>query len=102
MHMPFGSMPASYRVAGCRVSATPGHGPWRVHGEGAVITSTSRTAQEQIERANTTGRTPVVFIHGLWLLASSWDRWAAVFEPAGCAAWAPRGPDDPDTRAERS
>src|SRR5258708_30603182 len=100
MHMPFESMPASYRVAGCRVSATPGHGPWRGHGEGAVITSTSRTAQEQIERANTTGRTPVVFIHGLWLLASSWDRWAAVFEDAGYAAVQPGWPDDPDTVAE--
>ncbi len=34
-------------------------------------------------RANATGRTPVVFIHGLWPLPSSWDRWAAVFEEAG-------------------
>src|SRR6267142_32123 len=33
---------------------------------------------EQVEQANTTGRTPVVFIHGLWLLPSSWDRWAEV------------------------
>ena len=32
------------------------------------------------------GRTPVVFIHGLWLLPSSWDRWAAVFEEAGYIA----------------
>jgi hypothetical protein len=38
---------------------------------------------EQIELANATGRTPVVFIHGLWLLPSSWNRWAAVFEEAG-------------------
>jgi non-heme chloroperoxidase len=38
---------------------------------------------EQIERANATGRTPVVFIHGLWLLPSSWDRWATLFEEAG-------------------
>jgi pimeloyl-ACP methyl ester carboxylesterase len=28
---------------------------------------------EQVERANTGGKTPVVFIHGLWLLASSWE-----------------------------
>ena len=27
---------------------------------------------EQIDRANATDRTPVVFIHGLWLLPSSW------------------------------
>lgn len=51
----------------------------------------------QIERANASGRTPVVFIHGLWLLASSWDRWAAVFEQAGYAPLAPGWPDDPET-----
>jgi pimeloyl-ACP methyl ester carboxylesterase len=51
----------------------------------------------QIERANATGRTPVVFIHGLWLLPSSWDRWAAVFEEAGYAPLAPGWPDDPAT-----
>lgn len=65
-----------------------------------MITSTSRTAQEQLERSNATGRTPVVFIHGLWLLASSWDRWAAVFEDAGYAAVQPGWPDDPETVAE--
>jgi non-heme chloroperoxidase len=30
----------------------------------------------QSERANATGRRPVVFVHGLWLLPSSLDRWA--------------------------
>jgi pimeloyl-ACP methyl ester carboxylesterase len=39
----------------------------------------------------------VVFIHGLWLLPSSWDRWAAVFEEAGYAALTPGWPDDPET-----
>ncbi|HEX3324359.1 MAG TPA: alpha/beta hydrolase [Solirubrobacterales bacterium] len=52
---------------------------------------------EQIERANAAGRTPVVFIHGLWLLPSSWDRWAGVFEEAGYAPLAPGWPDDPET-----
>jgi non-heme chloroperoxidase len=65
-----------------------------------VITSTVRSATKQIERANATGRTPVVFIHGLWLLPSSWDRWAGVFEDAGYAALAPGWPDDPETVAE--
>ena len=51
----------------------------------------------QIERANATGRTPVVFIHGLWLLPSSWDRWATAFEEAGYAPLAPGWPDDPET-----
>jgi non-heme chloroperoxidase len=55
---------------------------------------------EQINQANATGRTPVVFIHGLWLLPSSWDRWADVFEPAGYAPLTPGWPDDPDTVAE--
>ncbi|HEX6667489.1 MAG TPA: alpha/beta hydrolase [Solirubrobacterales bacterium] len=57
------------------------------------------TQQEnaQIEKANASGNTPVVFIHGLWVLASSWDRWAEVFEQAGYAAVQPIWPDDPET-----
>jgi non-heme chloroperoxidase len=56
--------------------------------------------QEQVERANASGLTPVVFIHGLWLLPSSWDRWAAAFEDAGYTALAPGWPDDPETVEE--
>jgi pimeloyl-ACP methyl ester carboxylesterase len=52
---------------------------------------------KQIEAANATGNTPVVFIHGLWLLPSSWDDWAGVFEEAGYAAVTPVWPDDPET-----
>jgi len=55
---------------------------------------------EQIKIANATGLQPVVFIHGLWLLPSSWDRWATVFEEAGYTALAPGWPDDPETVAE--
>ena len=62
-------------------------------------TITAREA-EQVERANASGRTPVVFIHGLWLLPSSWDRWAGLFEEAGYAALTPSWPDDPDTIEE--
>ncbi len=54
----------------------------------------------QVERANATGLQPVVFVHGLWLLPSSWDRWAAVFEDAGFVALTPGWPDDPDTVEE--
>ncbi|MFE6332967.1 alpha/beta hydrolase [Streptomyces sp. NPDC057806] len=54
----------------------------------------------QIERANATGRTPAVFVHGLWLLPTSWDRWAAVFEEAGFAPVTPGWPDDPATVEE--
>jgi non-heme chloroperoxidase len=54
----------------------------------------------QVEKANASGLTPIVFVHGLWLLASSWDRWAAVFEEAGYTALAPGWPDDTETVAE--
>ncbi len=53
--------------------------------------------QEQARRANETGRQPIVFIHGLWLLPSSWDRWAEVFEAAGYTTLTPGWPDDPET-----
>ncbi|HMJ32534.1 MAG TPA: alpha/beta hydrolase [Baekduia sp.] len=55
---------------------------------------------DQIEQANASGKTPVVFIHGLWLLPSSWDRWAQVFEEAGYSPLMPGWPDDPDTVEE--
>ena len=60
---------------------------------------TPREAQ-QIEKANASGRTPVVFIHGLWLIPSSWDNWANHFEEAGYAPVQPVWPDDPDTVEE--
>jgi pimeloyl-ACP methyl ester carboxylesterase len=55
---------------------------------------------QQIERANAIERTPVVFVHGLWLLPSSWDRWAAHFEQAGYAPVSLSWPDDPETVKE--
>jgi len=54
----------------------------------------------QIERANASGARPVVFVHGLWLLPSSWDRWVELFEDAGYVALTPGWPDDPETVAE--
>lgn len=58
------------------------------------------STQAQIDQANASGKTPVVFIHGLWLLPSSWDRWAALFADAGYAPLTPGWPDDPETVAE--
>jgi pimeloyl-ACP methyl ester carboxylesterase len=52
---------------------------------------------QQIDNANSSGRVPVVFIHGLWLLPSSWDNFAGLFEEAGYAAVQPSWPDDPET-----
>ena len=63
-------------------------------------TTITEHEMEQVERANATGLQPVVFVHGLWLLPSSWDRWAALFEGAGYTALQPGWPDDPDTVAE--
>jgi non-heme chloroperoxidase len=64
-----------------------------------TVSSTRITEREleQVERANATTATPVVFIHGLWLLPSSWDRWVALFEEAGYVALTPDWPDDPET-----
>jgi non-heme chloroperoxidase len=56
--------------------------------------------QQDVDKVNATGRIPAVFVHGLWLLPSSWDRWAEVFDAAGYAALAPGWPDDPETVAE--
>jgi pimeloyl-ACP methyl ester carboxylesterase len=52
---------------------------------------------KQVEQANASGRTPVVFIHGLWLLPSSWNNWAGLFDEAGYAPVTPVWPDDPET-----
>ena len=61
-----------------------------------TLSSTITDAERaQIERANKTTATPVVFIHGLWLLPSSWDNWAELFEEAGYVALTPDWPDDP-------
>jgi non-heme chloroperoxidase len=61
----------------------------------AATATTTASEDQQIEHANASGRTPVVFVHGLWLLPSSWDRWVAVFEEAGYAPLTPGWPDDP-------
>src|SRR3954454_7082420 len=72
----------------------------RARRTGGTIAEITDHEQAQIEAGNASGRTPVVFIHGLWLLPSSWDRWAGVFEQAGYVPLTPGWPDDPDTVAE--
>jgi len=63
-------------------------------------TSAHRPLNEQLEQANASRLAPVVFIHGLWLLPSSWDRWAAHFAHAGYSPVSPGWPDDPGTVEE--
>ena len=69
-----------------------------------TIATTERTITEheaaQVERANASGSPPVVFVHGLWLLPSSWERWVTLFEEAGYVGVTPGWPDDPETVAE--
>jgi non-heme chloroperoxidase len=57
----------------------------------------SERESKEIEAANKSGTTPVVFIHGLWVLPSSWAKWAEFFKQAGYAPLTPDWPDDPET-----
>jgi non-heme chloroperoxidase len=68
--------------------------------ETSSATTITEHEGEEVARANATGLQPIVFIHGLWLLPSSWDRWATVFEEAGFTALTPGWPDDPETVEE--
>src|SRR5947208_7213137 len=63
----------------------------------ATTTTTPIALAEQIDSANASGRTPVVFVHGLWLLRTSWQRWEALFEQAGLAAVSADWPGDPES-----
>ena len=54
----------------------------------------------QIERANADGRQPVLFVHGLWLLQNSWERWASLFEDEGYVALTADWPGDPASAEE--
>ena len=67
-----------------------------------MTTTPSVTAREsaEVDRANASGRQPVVFVHGLWLLPSSWDPWRDLFEERGYTTLAPGWPEDPETVEE--
>src|SRR5688572_22414522 len=80
-----------------RDTVQTGPGAKRRAGKEPHMASVTQREAQQIDQANATGLTPVVFIHGLWLLPSSWDRWATVFEEAGYSALTPGWPDDPET-----
>ena len=74
--------------------------PRQVPGRSTEATTIAEHEAEHVAQANASGREPVVFIHGLWLLPNSWDRWASVFEEAGYVALTPVWPDDPETVEE--
>jgi len=61
------------------------------------MASMSERERREIEAANASGSTPVVLVHGLWLLPSSWAAWADFVEQAGYAPLTPDWPDDPET-----
>jgi non-heme chloroperoxidase len=67
-----------------------------------LASSSTLTAHEieQIERANASGKQPVMFVHGLWLLPHSWEGWSTVMEDAGYVSLIPGWPDDPETETE--
>ncbi|MEO8613238.1 MAG: alpha/beta hydrolase [Chloroflexota bacterium] len=64
------------------------------------MTMLTNLEEKEIARANDSGLQPIVFVHGLWLLASSWDNWRKFFEAQGYTTIAPGWPDDPETVEE--
>ena len=65
-----------------------------------TVVTINEAERDDVERANASGLTPVAFVHGLWLLENSWDRWVTLFEKAGYVAVRPEWPDDPDSVVE--
>ncbi|MGH3657296.1 MAG: alpha/beta hydrolase [Micromonosporaceae bacterium] len=59
-----------------------------------MSTVTAREAAD-VRRANESGGRPVVFVHGLWLLAESWQQWRNLFEERGFTTVAVDWPGDP-------
>jgi len=83
------------------ITASPNSGVNTLSGERlAEVSTITEHEAAQVQRANASGATPIVFVHGLWLLPSSWDRWVTLFEKAGYVALTPGWPDDPETVAE--
>ena len=67
------------------------------NGDAKPVSSISEREGGEIAAANASDGTPVVFIHGLWLLPSSWAKWADLFKEAGYMPLTPDWPDDPQT-----
>ena len=82
------------------MSASPSTTPITEQRAGASTASISARETGEIQAANASGKVPVVFVHGLWLLPSSWANWAELFKQAGYASLTPDWPDDPATVEE--
>jgi len=66
-------------------------------------TTITTTEAVQIRIANDSGKQPVVFVHGLWLLGSSWTAWREYFESQGYSTVAAEWPGDAaDVEAARA
>ena len=100
LHISVHSQPT--HAAACASTLTAS--TWKGTAPMSIDTSAPTSSeQHEIDRANSSGKQPVVFVHGLWLLDSSWDRWAALFEEAGYVAVTPGWPNDPvDVAAARA
>src|SRR5260370_1966090 len=84
----------------CSVALRQGRVDFHVTGGELVMALICERENREIEVANASGNTPVVFIHGLWLLPSSWANWADCLKEAGYAPLTPDWPDDPETVEE--
>jgi len=65
-----------------------------------MTSSLSTREAAEVARANESGNLPVVFVHGLWLLAGSWAPWQRLFEERGYATVAADWPGDPESVEE--
>jgi non-heme chloroperoxidase len=64
------------------------------------VTASPPTTDEQIERANASGLTPIVFMHRSGCYRAAGTAGPKFFEAAGYTALTPGWPDDPDTVEE--
>jgi non-heme chloroperoxidase len=85
---------------GLDMSATKTKSTSKSKSKAKAAVTISDEEQQQVEAANKSGKTPVAFVHGLWLLPNSWDNWVKHFEKAGYVAVTPGWPDDPETVEE--
>jgi pimeloyl-ACP methyl ester carboxylesterase len=57
--------------------------------------SLSNREAAEVARVNDSGRQPILLVHGLWLLAGSWQPWEELLEDRGYAAMSIEWPGDP-------